>query len=245
MTFQNFLLSLLIALASGVAIGAERQRRNPLAGIRTNALVSVGAALFVMISALLTREGLEQFDPTRVVAQVVSGIGFLGAGVILREGLNVRGVNTAATLWGTAAIGSLAGLGFLLHAAAGTVTVLFINIVLRRLARLFDAHQLGATTDTESETVYRLEAVCRPEDEQRIRLLLARALVNSPISLRLLETSDLEAPNRLLVRAELAANGRQDLRLEELVSRLSIEQGVSAIRWRVLPYAGTWHLESA
>ena len=84
-----------VALALGVLIGLERQWHHRLAGLRTNALVATGSAAFVTISALMSEEP----SPTRIAAQVASGVGFLGAGVILREGLSVRGLDTAATLW--------------------------------------------------------------------------------------------------------------------------------------------------
>jgi putative Mg2+ transporter-C (MgtC) family protein len=97
-----------IALALGSAIGFERQWNQKMAGLRTNALVALGACGFVVFSAMVG-EG----DPTRIAAQVVTGIGFLGAGVILREGINVHGINTAATLWCSAMVGTFAGGGFL------------------------------------------------------------------------------------------------------------------------------------
>lgn len=86
-----------IALALGALIGAERQWHQRMAGLRTNALVALGAALFELYAVLL--EGSNAVDPTRIAAYVVSGVGFLGAGVILRDGVNVRGINTAATVW--------------------------------------------------------------------------------------------------------------------------------------------------
>ena len=95
-----------LATLLGVAIGIERQWRARMAGLQTMALVSMGAALFVILGAY-TFNG-EQ-DPTRVAAQIVTGIGFLGAGVIMKQGSSVTGLNTAATLWATAAVGSLAG----------------------------------------------------------------------------------------------------------------------------------------
>src|SRR6516165_4844399 len=100
-------LDLGVAVSLGAAIGFERQWRNRLAGLRTNALVALGSATFVVFEALMP-----DASPTRVAAQVVSGIGFIGAGLIFREGLSVRGLNTAATLWCSAAIGVLAGAGF-------------------------------------------------------------------------------------------------------------------------------------
>src|ERR1700749_2307183 len=123
-------LRLGLALLLGSAIGFERQWHQKMAGLRTNALVALGASGFVVFSGLVGGG-----DPTRIAAQVVTGIGFLGAGVILREGINVHGLNTAATLWCSAMVGTLAGAGYpgLSLAAAGFVIV--TNICLRPLVR--------------------------------------------------------------------------------------------------------------
>src|SRR5580693_1346439 len=109
MLWHHFAIRLGLALVLGAFIGAERQWRQRMAGLRTNALVAAGAAMFVMLSALDVRPD----DSFRIAGQVVSGVGFLGAGVILRNGFNVTGLNTAATLWCSAAIGSLVGGGYL------------------------------------------------------------------------------------------------------------------------------------
>jgi putative Mg2+ transporter-C (MgtC) family protein len=126
MDILTFAIRLGVAFALGAIVGFERQQRQGLTSARTNTLVSVGAAQFVMLSTLIGSG-----DPTRIAAQVVSGIGFLGAGVILRTGFHIRGLNTAATLWGVAAVGSLAGAGFLLHAAIGAASILLANLILR------------------------------------------------------------------------------------------------------------------
>lgn len=110
-----YLLNLLAALALGALIGAERQWRQRMAGLRTNALVAVGAAVFILSSVTTSPD-----SPGRIAAQVVSGIGFLGAGVIMREGMNIRGLNTAATLWCSAGIGVLCGLGIWPGSDGGT-----------------------------------------------------------------------------------------------------------------------------
>ncbi|MCC5813410.1 MAG: MgtC/SapB family protein [Leptospira sp.] len=102
MPIQEFLFRLGLAFGLGILIGIERQYRQRLAGLRTNTLVSVGSALFIMLSESITGDA----SPSCVAAQIVSGIGFLGAGVIMKEGLNVKGLNTAATLWCSAAVGS-------------------------------------------------------------------------------------------------------------------------------------------
>src|SRR6516225_3415915 len=116
------LVSLVTAFLLGGVIGFERQYRQRTAGLRTNLLVAVGAAIFVdMANRIYGHEGA-----VRVVAYVVSGIGFLGAGVIMREGGNVRGLNTAATLWGSAAVGACAGADLILE-ATNTIYVIAVK----------------------------------------------------------------------------------------------------------------------
>lgn len=102
---------LVVAAVMGMAIGVERELREQAAGLRTHMLVAVGACLFTLVSAYGFDSFREPVDPSRVAAQIVTGIGFLGAGAILREGLSVRGLTTAASLWVVAAIGMAVGLG--------------------------------------------------------------------------------------------------------------------------------------
>ncbi len=123
----SFVLNIGTALLMGIAIGMERQFRRDPAVLRTNALVCVGAALFVSLSGMVAHDA----SRTRIAAAVVAGIGFLGGGVILREGMNVKGMNTAATLWCRAAVGSLAGAGFPLQGLLGTAAVLLLHFTLR------------------------------------------------------------------------------------------------------------------
>jgi putative Mg2+ transporter-C (MgtC) family protein len=126
----ELVLRLVLAAVLGGAIGAERELRDREAGFRTHLLVSVGAALFTLVSAYAwadwsfsTPRGIV-FDPTRIAAQIVTGIGFLGAGAIIRQGLSVRGLTTAATLWVVAAIGMAAGAGYYGAAVIATALVL-------------------------------------------------------------------------------------------------------------------------
>src|SRR4051794_646779 len=108
----EFALRLAVGLSCGALIGIERQWRARMAGLRTNALVAAGATVFVLYSVAVGDSG----SPTRVASYVVSGIGFLGGGVILRDGFNVRGLNTAATLWCSAAVGVMAASGYIAFA---------------------------------------------------------------------------------------------------------------------------------
>jgi putative Mg2+ transporter-C (MgtC) family protein len=143
----ELLLRIGLAALLGGAIGLERELRDREAGLRTHLLVAVGAALFTMVSAYAwtdwhfsNREGIV-FDPTRIAAQIVTGIGFLGAGAIIRQGLSVRGLTTAATLWVVAAIGMASGVGYYEAAVATTALVLLclwpLRIVAFRLSRRF------------------------------------------------------------------------------------------------------------
>ncbi len=113
---------LLLAAIFGLAVGYERRSADKPAGLRTLSLVCLGSALFTIISAF----GFETADQSRVAAQIVTGVGFLGAGTILRSGVTISGLTTAATIWATAAIGMAVGSGLYIVSVSGTVLVLVI-----------------------------------------------------------------------------------------------------------------------
>jgi putative Mg2+ transporter-C (MgtC) family protein len=154
MTLMDFAIRLLVGFFLGVGIGIERQWLKSRAVLKTNVLVTLGAAIFVMLSIMTPGDA----SPTRISAQVVSGIGFLGGGVILKEGASVRGTNTAATLWCAAAIGTLVGSGHLIQAYLGTFAVVSANLLLRPLVDAFKQqereeieYQDSAYWDNQSE----------------------------------------------------------------------------------------------
>ena len=219
-------LNLGTAVALGAIIGFERQWRQRLAGLRTNTLVALGAASFVVYENLFSPEA----NITRVAAQVVSGIGFLGAGIIFREGLNVRGLNTAATLWCSAAVGVLAGGGALSYAALAAGMVIVVNLLLRPLVQRINRQPLGAT---EVPSRYVVNVVCRGDTEAHIRALLLQGLTAGGIRLHRLDSSNIEDSDRVEVIAELSADRGSDGVLEQIVGRLSLEPSVTAARWRV------------
>ncbi len=123
----DFLFKILLAIGAGLLIGIERELKGKDAGLKTNMLVSVGSCVFVFLS--LQFQGGESFDPTRVLSQVVTGIGFLGAGVILKNGANVQGLTTAATVWCSAAAGCIAAFYMVADLILFTGTVVFVNII--------------------------------------------------------------------------------------------------------------------
>ena len=128
MTNTDFIMRILVAMLAGFFIGFERQWNHKSAGLRTNTLVSVGSALFVLLSIMLFHPN---GDINRVIGQVVTGIGFLCAGVIFREGANVHGLTTAVTIWCSSAVGCLAAAGYFIETLFATLLILIINLVLK------------------------------------------------------------------------------------------------------------------
>src|SRR5271170_7224299 len=156
MPILDFVLRLGAALLLGACVGLERQWRQRMAGTRTNALVSAGASAFVMCAFMVRDTSRSE---AQIVSYVVSGVGFLGAGVIFKDAGSVRGLNTAATIWCSAAIGAICGLGNPLQALILAAAVLGTNIVLRPLSyRLYPAQATGE----DQEVTYGFELICRP-----------------------------------------------------------------------------------
>lgn len=217
-------ISLAVAFSLGGIIGFERQWRQRLAGLRTNTLVAVGAATFVLFASLVDGDS----SPTRVAAQIVSGIGFLGAGIIFKEGFNVRGLNTAATLWCSAAVGVMCGAGFYLHAVVATVFIISVNLFLRPLVYLIDRQPVSST---EFDKRYAVSIVCMGDAEAHVRALLLRDL-GTVLHIQDLESTNIEDSNRVEVNALFRADNNQDRLLEQIIGRLSLEPLVTSVRWR-------------
>lgn len=225
MHIGTFTLNIGAALLMGVAIGLERQWRQHTAGLRTNTLVALGAALFVSLSHLMD----DQNSPTRIASYIVSGLGFLGGGVILRDGLNVKGLNTAATLWCSGAVGTLAGAGFALHALVGTLAVLLVHLALRPIVNAIETRK---QTAINIETYYRLRVECDLDHDVHVRHILLRH-VGGHERLTLLGMATEDADNRrTVVLADIFARERNDRALEEIVARVSIEPEVKAVSWQ-------------
>jgi putative Mg2+ transporter-C (MgtC) family protein len=161
---------------------------------------------------------------------VVTGIGFLGAGVILREGINVHGLNTAATLWCSAMVGTLAGAGLLGPSVLAAGFVIVTNLVLRPLVRRLNFRSLTAT---DVETCYTVEIACKAAEEARMRSLLLHALSQAGLGLRRLDSQDIADTAKVTVTAQAVAAKRNDAALEQIVGRLSLEPDVSAATWQI------------
>ncbi|QRX63552.1 MgtC/SapB family protein [Dysgonomonadaceae bacterium zrk40] len=136
----EFIIRLLAATAAGAAVGLEREINNKSAGLRTNTLVAIGAAIYVLISLELLNES--EGDASRIVGQIITGIGFLGAGVILHRGPSVHGLTTAATIWCSAALGCLAALAMYWQLIIAALLVLMVNLAFKLTDRWFAGKQV-------------------------------------------------------------------------------------------------------
>ena len=223
--FLDTLVSLFAAFVLGTLIGAERQYRQRSAGLRTNVLVCVGAAAFVdLANRLAGAEGA-----VRVIAYVVSGIGFLGAGAIMKEGANVRGLNTAATLWASAAVGASAGADMAAQAVALTIFVLAGNTLLRPLVNAIDRIPLNERT---SEATYEISVTTDSRQAGEVRDVMNERLETASYPIR--ETRIVFHSNdNVEVSAILVPLAVEPDDLDSVVSDLSKMPGVSHATWHV------------
>lgn len=224
----DLIFRMFLALSLGGLIGLERQWRARTAGVRTNALVSLGSALFVVMGAY-SFSGPDA-DPTRVAAQIVSGIGFLGAGVIMKQGASVSGLNTAATLWASAAIGSLAGGGMPVIATVGTVTVALANWLLRPLGRFLDRR--NGSTREQSPAEYRFEVGCATENEVPVRALVFDAVHRPRFTVQSVAAVDLPVDGGVRITAVVQSAARNDREIEAAIERVIRAPEVTSVRWQ-------------
>ena len=192
--------------------------------MRTNGLVALGSALFVTVSVLS-----DDPNPTRVAAQVASGIGFLCAGVIMRQGLSVIGLNTAATLWCSSGVGVLAGMGHFAPAAMGAATVIFANLVFRTISRKMDQRQ---SESPSGYVKYLLRIACPASRLTDVRQHVVGEVSNSELRLRALHSEPSE-PGMMEVRADLDSIGRADEALEQIVAKLGVASEIVGVRWEI------------
>jgi putative Mg2+ transporter-C (MgtC) family protein len=232
LTTEDAVIRIVVALLLGAAIGIERQWNRHASGLRTSALISIGAALFVLLS--LGFPG-EEASATRVAAQVVSGVGFLGAGVILRDGINVRGLTTAATMWSAAAVGTLAAAGMFAIAAFGATAVIAANVVLQPVKRVLDRR---APSPPGALVRYELHATCRATQEAHVRGLLVGGLVGVGQRLRGV-SAHASADGRVELIVELVAGDPDDDSIEQVVRLVGLEPEVLALRWEVRSVSAT------
>ena len=220
--FVNSAVCLLAAFVLGTLIGAERQYRQRSAGLRTNALVALGAAAFVDPGERVGGPG-----STQVLAYVVSGIGFLGAGAIMKEGVNIRGLNTAATLWCSAAVGAAAGATLLAEAAMLTALVIAGNTLLRPLVNAINRIPLD---ETASEAIYEVRVTATPEAAAEARETLVEALEGAHYPVADVETSE-RVDDLVDIVATLVATSVVAEELDAVATKLERTPGVEHATW--------------
>lgn len=228
LTTLDFSSRLILALTLGAGIGIERQWHQRVAGLRTNTLVSLGAAIFITLAVKIGGDA-----SGRVASYIVSGIGFLGAGVIMKDGTSVRGLNTAATLWCSAAIGALSGMGFFAEAVIAATFIILAHLILRPLGLKLGNYSFFPKSES-AQTEYLISIKCKERVENHIRVLLLQHLGNhEKLMLRALTSSDNGDPANAIITAELIAVGNQDELMEKMVSRLTIEAEVMRVSWEL------------
>jgi putative Mg2+ transporter-C (MgtC) family protein len=221
LSWADVLVRLAVAGILGGAIGAERELREHQAGLRTHMLVAVGSALFTIVSAYAwtdfnfsARNGIT-YDPTRIAAQIVTGIGFLGAGAIIRQGLSVRGLTTAASLWVVAAIGIASGAGYYSGALIATALVLFSLWPLRLLARrIFERIRPGEL---------RLEVELRANESPAV---LLEPLESRGVAVRAFEVEDAHDRRRVALDVRV-----EEAQPETVTAELMRLEPVLGVRW--------------
>ena len=213
MEYLSFLARISICFVLGIIIGLERQYRRKIAGIRTITLVALGSFLFVSISDFTTPN-----DITRIAAQVVSGIGFIGAGVILRDGKDIKGLNTAATLWCSAAIGTLTALGLIGEAVIGVAYILLSNILLRFVSRTI------MKKINQKAEYYIMSIECDLDKEMVVKNLLIQKLKEQKNTLKTFNTKKGEKSVTTEAHLEIINDGLESI--ESIINRLCIEPGI-------------------
>jgi len=223
--FGATFMALSVAFVLGGLIGFERQYRQRTAGLRTNVLVAVGAAAFVDL-------GMNIAGPdgaTRIISYVVSGIGFLGAGVIMKEGVQVRGLNTAATLWSSAAVGAIAGAGRPVDAAMVAAFVLAGNTLLRPLVDYINRLPVD---EHGTEAIYQVHVVCAASDVSEARDLLFQEIERANYPVRNIEVLS-ESEETVELAAQLIPTTADPKELDAVVDALNAFEDIESATWTV------------
>ena len=214
----TFLIRIGICFLLSFIIGFERQYRGRAIGLRTNVLVCIGSFLFTFANY-----NLIDIDASRIPSAIVSGIGFLGAGVILREGKNIRGLNTAATLWCNAAIGILCAIGMAFEASIGVCLILFSNIVLRMLSRRMIEKE-------EKSKKFILTVTSSPKKAVVVRTLLLQRLNREEVMLDDIENKT--DGDKVTITANIEIFNNSSFKIDKIMNRMSMEPDVYSVGWK-------------
>lgn len=221
----DFATRIVVSLLLGMFIGFERQLTGHPAGIRTNMLICLGSCMFLLFPMIMGSDDIQ-----RVASYIVSGVGFLCSGVIFKENGTVKGLNTAATLWCTAAIGLLSSSGMYSYAFIATFILLMANVIFRPLSQKIDP----LDNFNEDESFYKINIVCHETEELKIRSEILKETKKTKLTLTELDTKELEN-NKVQIEATYRFIGQRiDDTIEGLVSTLSIKHGIKKVGWEII-----------
>jgi putative Mg2+ transporter-C (MgtC) family protein len=220
---QSIMINLGLALLLGSAIGLERQLKQRHSGLVTHGLVALGAAAYASLPPAL---GIDA-DP-RMGAQVVTGIGFLGAGLIIKDGASVKGLSTAATVWSTGAVGVLTGYGLWFLAIETAFFIICLNISLPRIAVLVDRYSFIAP---ETEQFYLVKLRCPADNELSVRAILIQSLDLRKLRIHAIRSQRGEGGGEVEIEATLFAGKEDDRTVEGLMTQMSLRSGVLSTSW--------------
>lgn len=222
-TFVNLSAAFLL----GALIGIERQVRQRTAGLRTNTLVAVGAAIFVSLGSRLFEVTGGPQTPIHIVAYVATGIGFLGAGAIMKEGASISGLNTAATLWGSGAVGACAGAGLLGEAAMAALFVLASNTLLRPVVNRINRRPFS---EEAGEATYMVFVICARESQSEVREKMADLLEDASYPAREIDDHPF-GEDEVEIEFTLYATAVQAEELDAAVKQAELLPGVRQAFW--------------
>ncbi len=228
-SISGFSLRLLLAAVLGFCIGLERQWTKHQAGILTNVIVCVGAYVYTAFSYIAAGDNV---DVTRVAAQVASGIGFLGAGLIIRDGTNIRGLSTAATIWATAAVGILCTTDKIIYSIIVGVTIVIFHLALHPFSAYVDQKN-NYNKENRVECFYKISIKCTEESETDIRSHLIKTIRNkNDVRLHNLESNSDDDGNTK-IRAYISTAKKKDDVVESVLAHIGKDEGILSAGWKI------------
>lgn len=230
-TVSGFSLRLLTAIFLGLMVGFERQWTKHQAGILTNVIVCVGAFSYSAFSYIA---GKDNIDVTRIAAQIVCGIGFLGAGLILRDGTNIRGLSTAATIWATAAIGILCTVDNILYAILVAFSIVILHLVLHPLSSHIDKlRHYNKKSDVKSECFYNISIKCNEDYEVEIRSKLVKTIrEKNGVLLHNLESVQND-DGYVKIKAYISTVKKNNDMTESILAHIGKYEGIISAGWKL------------
>lgn len=233
-TVLGFSLRLLISIFLGMCIGFERQWTKHPAGILTNVIVCVGAYAYSAFSYVAMGDSAGLIDVTRIAAQVVCGIGFLGAGLIIRDGTNIRGLATAATIWTTAAVGILCTLPNIIFSVIVGIAVVVIHLILHPVSNYLEkARQYKKDDSRNTESIYKISILCNEDSEIDIRSHLVKTIHDKEkVLLHNLESQSTN-DGRTKIKAYISTATKNDDVVESILVHVGKDEGIVSAGWKL------------